>query len=403
MRGEFVKGYLANGMFAVCPSYMDILLDTVHRDKIETVSNDSVAPSHSYEKRGSMAIITVDGAMTKKNTWMNAICGGVVGYDTIASYITMAESDPEVATIVFNVDTPGGEVKGADEVGEMIFNSTKETVTFYNNLGASAGIWVFSASDKLYANETAMIGSIGVMAGYRQSEAPDGTVTMVSKNAKNKSCAINGDCADKIQARIDQTEEIFYARVMRNTGLSAEEIASKFGFGDVISAKEAEAAGFLDGVMSFSQLIAKLGATMPASAKIVTNPQKGRPMEFTKANFEALLAEKAELVSANEAEKAQVASALQEVEALKAEMVAKKEADMVEMEARVREAIECGVSADTAIEMLKAESADKASLIALREKQSTGGTVQIAQPEITHDAEAEALAAYAQSHKGRIK
>jgi len=126
-------------------------------------------------------------------------------------------------------------------------------------------------------------------------------------------------------------------------------------------------------------------------------------MEFTQANFEALLAEKAELVSANEAEKAKVASALQEVTALKAEMVAKQEADMVEMEARVREAIECGVSADTAIEMLKAESADKASLIALREKQSTGGTVQIAQPEITHDAEAEALAAYAQSHKGRIK
>jgi len=53
-----------------------------------------------------------------------------------------------VDTILFIVDTPGGDVAGVDNVGDKIFKTKLNTVTLYENLGASGGIWAFSASDK---------------------------------------------------------------------------------------------------------------------------------------------------------------------------------------------------------------------------------------------------------------
>lgn len=401
MRGEHVKAFLAGNYFAVCPSFLEMVVDTVNAGDIKSETINDVTPSHSYEVRGNLAIISIDGAMTKKNTFVNALCGGFASYDIIDQYITKAENDSAVDTILFNVDTPGGEVAGVDEVGELIYASTKHTVTFYNNLGASAGIWAFSSSKEIYANETALLGSIGVIAGYRQSGSGDGSVSIVSKNAKNKTCALNGDCAERIQARIDSLEEIFYSRVMRNTGFSAEQISKGFDFGSIITASEAQKMGFIKGITTLNSLINSLvkGATMPATeAKIASNSTEGTPMEFTQANFEALLAERDTLRATLEAAVAEGQNAMAEATAQAAERDA---AIQAETETRVREALAVGVDAETAIAMLNAESAEAASAIALTFKQSQGGTQQgeAEAPVVTESA----ILKYAQSNKGAIK
>ena len=279
MRADYIKQYLGQGIFAVCPRFMENIVDVVNSGEIAKETITEVTPAHSYTKENNVAIITVDGAMSKRNTWMNAMCGGFASYDIIGNYIDMAEKDKDIDTILFAIDTPGGEVAGVDEVGEKIFNSNKKTITHYSNLGASAGIWAFSASDEIYASETTLIGSIGVISGYYKEKENENKVVMVSKNAKNKNCSLNGNCEQKIQSRIDKIEDIFYSRVTRNTKLTKEEISSKFNFGDVVSAEEAKEIGFLKNVISFDALKKTLVVgTVPAKSKPVKSTFKEKNM-----------------------------------------------------------------------------------------------------------------------------
>jgi len=398
MRTQQIKNYLASGMFATCPSYMESLVETVNSGEIAKETIADVSPSHSYEALGNVAVISIDGAMTKKNTWMNAMCGGFTSYDILSEYISKAESNPAVDTILFNVDTAGGEVAGADEVGEQIFASSKKTVTFYNNLGASAGIWIFSASNEIYANRTAMIGSIGVMAGYRDADRDDSQVVLVSKNAENKNCSLNGDCKQKIQARIDDVEVIFYERVIRNTGLTKEAIAKSFQFGDVISATNAKEVGFIKEIVTFDVLLKSLQILEANPTVSDDNSKKfniGADMKFdrenlddTEANFNALVQNRTTMQGRNESLTVKLENAESALEASKGEidtLVASHEAQLSEAEGnfkaevvtRVEEAVTIGANIDTIVAMVNAGSAEEASKIAIDAKESKGASAKV--------------------------
>jgi ClpP class serine protease len=372
---------------------MENIIATVNSGEVARETITDVSPSHSYEEIGNIAVISVDGAMTKKNNWMNTMCGGFVSYDIITEYINRAENSAKIDTVLFNVDTAGGEVAGADETGERIFSSSKKTVTFYNNLGASAGIWVFSASKERYANRTALIGSIGVMAGYRDSKSDDSSVTLVSKNAQNKSCAINGDCKQKIQARIDDVEKIFYERVTRNTGLSAGEISSKFGYGDVVSAQDAKEIGFLKEVTTLNDLIKSLQTTVTVptvSDDKPVNLNQGADMKFDRENldeaeatFNILVANRDTLTARIERIEMQLQTATTALEArteeantLSARLSEAESTVRAEFGTRLNEAASLGVNMATAVAMVNASSPEEASILAIKAKESNGATVQ---------------------------
>lgn len=258
MRTQQIQKYLAEGVFAVCPRQLESIVALVNSGEIAKETVEDITESHSYDVKNGVAIISIDGATTKKNTWMNAMCGSMIGYDTIASYIDKAEMDEKVHTLLFDTDTVGGDVAGVDELGERIFNCQKRTVTFYSNIGASAGIWWGTASDEIFAGATAQLGSIGVMAGYYEPRDDDEKVVLVSRNAENKNCALNGDCKVKFQSRIDHIESIFFSRVTRNTYFTSEDIATNFNFGETISSQEALKIGFIQGITTLDALTKKL-------------------------------------------------------------------------------------------------------------------------------------------------
>jgi len=130
-------------------------------------------------------------------------------------------------------------------------------------------------------------------------------------------------------------------------------------------------------------------AAMPDNTKIA-NSIKGANMNFSQENFDILLSEKAtmseklteletkveENFAALEAKNAEMTVLKADMEAKLSEAIADKAKFEEEAQTRVREAFACGVNVDVAIEMLKAENADKASIIALRANQSNGGSHQ---------------------------
>lgn len=79
-----------------------------------------------------------------------------------------AEADPDVAGIVLRIDSPGGEVSPSDAVYHEITEFRKRTgrpvYASILGLGASGGYYIASAADRIFAQPTAVTGSIGVIA-----------------------------------------------------------------------------------------------------------------------------------------------------------------------------------------------------------------------------------------------
>jgi len=405
MRNKIFQAQMNGMAFALAPKYMSALMEMANTETPRLENSPTVIANNSveYQKLGDTAVISIEGGMYKKD--MSGMCMSVASYDQMVKAIDRAEADNSVKTMLFRVDTGGGAVDGADEVGERIFNSSKKTITFYENMGASGGIWVFSASDEVYASETTMLGSIGVVVSYMEDNEEEGKrIDIVSKNAENKRCSLNGDCKDKIQSMLDSYEDIFYARVMRNTGFSANKIKSVFNSGGMIFAKQAEENGFIKEVTTFDKLIKSInmGSTLVPSVSVnTTNIIQGADMTFdrndldaTEALFNTLVANKTTMDNRNDTLKVELQTVTTALEA-KTEEMTKLEASHTEKlseaegkiasakeetETRIGEAVASKVSVEVALKMVQADTAENASKIALEAKQSDGGTFQTEVP-----------------------
>jgi len=410
---------------------MEAFIGVINSGAPSAVAPTEVAHnSVEYQEVNNVAVISVDGGMAKKG--MSGMCTSIASYDQIVKAIHTAEANDAVNTIVFRVDTPGGDVSGVDEVGDMIFNSKKRTITFYENMGASAGVWAFSAADEIHASETTLIGSIGVIATYMEApENPDAPkqVAIVSKNAANKSCSLKGDCKEKMQTMLDTYEAMFYARVERNTGFDAERIKTTFNNGDVIFANQAKEAGFIKSVTTFAALLDNLvGLSYNVNPKSVPSASRGGKdtilnqganmtfdrddLDATEQAFKVLVANRDTLTNRNATLGVQIETLTADLEAKTEELSGltasfeeklteaegKLSAYKAEAEVRIAEAIAMGVSAEVAVQMLNAETPEAASNLAIAAKQSTGAVHQ------EGDAPKQsALLAYAEKNKGSIK
>lgn len=270
-RGAYIKADLLNQPFILCPAkmqtYMNVLSDGAMKTDQVGVANNNVV----YTVVDNIAVIAIDGAMYKKE--FRGACGeSVVAYPNIVKAIDIAESDNNIDTILFRVDTGGGSVAGAEEVRFRIKNSPKKTITFYENLGASGGIWIFTASDEIYAAPTTWLGSIGVVVAYEEEdeETKNKKIELVSKNAPNKRCATNGDCREKMQIMIDEIEKDFFMVLEENTGFNQEQLVEIFQNGGIIKAEIAKEKGFIKDIRQFSVLLGDIksnkGVRMPGTS-----------------------------------------------------------------------------------------------------------------------------------------
>ncbi len=358
-RGDMFKSRLAGELFMLNKSTLNALTTIGDVDMIETAKNEVL-----YDEFANVAVISIDGGLSKKTE--HGLCMSVYGYDTIAQHLSVAEANSKIDTVVFRVDTPGGHVSGADDLEDRIYKSPLKTITMYENLGASAGIYVFSASDEIYATKTTELGSIGVLATIPISQDEPTHLAVVSSNAENKVCDMDNGCFESLQVKLDTHESMFLATVSKNTGLSRDTIISGFNNGDTIFAKDALELGFLNGITTFHEL---MGSTIPtATSKNLANTRQRNNMEVNEENFNAIVEENTVFKAANHtlsARNTNLQVELDDALAINAVAVETAETVKADMHTRLLEAKAQNVSIDTVMDMINATTAEDSSKIAL--------------------------------------
>lgn len=120
-------------------------------------------PSRGYQDysivRDNVALIELNGPLMK---YSSSLSGGT---STVAvrRQIRNAVEDEQVASILMVVDSPGGTVAGTFDLVDEVAKAAKRKPlwAYIEDLGASAAYAVASQARAVYANRTAIVGSIG--------------------------------------------------------------------------------------------------------------------------------------------------------------------------------------------------------------------------------------------------
>jgi signal peptide peptidase SppA len=129
---------------------------------IDTETGQPYVPQ--MEVFGSIAIIPVQGVLGKKLSMLDLYCGGC-DYAHISEFIEMAASDPEIKSVIFDFDSPGGQAKGAPECAEQVakLSAIKSTIAFTDGMLCSAAYFLGSQCGEILATRTSTVGSIGTI------------------------------------------------------------------------------------------------------------------------------------------------------------------------------------------------------------------------------------------------
>lgn len=196
--------------------------------------------------------------------------GGVLG-DTMVDDLKLAcrqaAADKNVAAVVLNIDSPGGEVTASDIIYNAVreLNETKPVVVHMGSLAASGGYYVACGGRYLMATPTTITGSIGVIIStlnYKDLFGKVGLDSVVFKSGKFKdllsgSRDMTPEEIEYVQGLVMETYERFVGIVADSRGLDRQALVSGVADGRIISGKNALEEKLIDGLGYIEDAYAK--------------------------------------------------------------------------------------------------------------------------------------------------
>jgi ClpP class serine protease len=262
-------------------------------DALAAKLGQPLTTSRTVTVRDGVAIVPVIGPLFRYANMFTEI-SGATSIQQLALDFQAAVDDPSVNAIILEIDSPGGQVSGISEFAAQIRQASafKPVKAYVSDLAASAGYWLASAADSIIVNNTARLGSIGVVMQTTIDEA-DNSIKFISSQSPNKQADPSSDSGKlQYQKMVNDLAEVFINTVADYRGVTREEVIANFGMGGVMIAEEAINAGMADSFGSLEFLISALsnGRTyLPQSRGLLT---------MNKITKETLAAEAPDLLKA---------------------------------------------------------------------------------------------------------
>lgn len=206
-----------------------------------------------------------------------------------------AVHDRDVETIVLVIDSPGGAIAGTQELANEVKQAAmvKPVIAQIVDMGASAAFWVASQATMIFANEPALVGSIGTFAVIEDfsgmMEEMKVKIHVVSsggiKGVGVDGSPVTDEFLDDILENVMGLNEFFLNALAEGRKMPRERV-NELADGRVHLAVKAQALGLLDGVQSLDETI--MG--------IVSQRSSGRARE--RATIERLQDQRIAMISA---------------------------------------------------------------------------------------------------------
>ncbi len=203
----------------------------------------------------SIGIIYIEGAIAGGHS-SSSLYGSTLGSDTILALIREAERDPSIRALVLRINSPGGTVAAADDIAVELhkFRRTgRKVLTSMSDVAASGAYWVAANTDKIWASQGTMTGSIGVIWEIARLEGlykKLGIEFEVIKSGpyKDMGSAARGLQEEErkiLQAMVDDTYDQFITTILGGRKISREDLL-KIADGRVLTGRQAKQLGLVD-------------------------------------------------------------------------------------------------------------------------------------------------------------
>lgn len=255
--------------WAILPESLHQLLEIATRehvpdfDAVEARRSRRMDGNERVKIRNGVAVLDITGPIFRYADVFTMV-SGATAISTLARDFTAVIEDPNVSSILLNIDSPGGEVAGINEFAQMVFEgrSRKPVIAYIDGYGASAAYWIASAAEEIVADKTALIGSIGVVAAVPNPDSKSARdVQFVSSQSPKKRPNPNTESGkEQLQAMVDDLAEVFVSTVARNRSTDIDTVLAEFGQGAVLVGEKAVVAGLADRIGSFESLLAEMAS-----------------------------------------------------------------------------------------------------------------------------------------------
>lgn len=257
-RPWLITGDALDSLMAVADRQGDV-------EALETRLGRALDNTRSVTVRDGVAVIPVTGPIFRYANLFTEI-SGATSTQVLATDFQTAFDDPAIKAIIPVFDTPGGEATGINELGDLIYNmrGRKPVVAYVSGMAASAGYWIASAADEVVVDDTAQLGSVGVVLNLvkREDRPGEKSYEIVSSNAPNKRPDMETEVGRaQLQTRTDELANVFLDKVARNRGIPREEVNDRFRQGGIATGALAIEAGMADRLGSLESLIAELAGS----------------------------------------------------------------------------------------------------------------------------------------------
>ena len=187
----------------------------------------------------------------------------------LAAVEALAENDDARAVIV-HIDSPGGTVAGGESLHRALryVSERKPVVAVLDGLATSAAYMVAIAADRIYARESTLTGSVGVVlrtAEISRLLETIGVRTRTFRSGGLKSVPdpmepVSPQAAAAAQGLIDEVYAMFRDLVLERRGLAS---AEEFADGRVFTGRRAVEAGLVDEIGGQRAALAWLEGRIP--------------------------------------------------------------------------------------------------------------------------------------------
>lgn len=213
-------------------------------------------------KNGYVAVIRIDGPITGGRDAGSVINGtnGVTS-ESLMKQFQSARKDPNAKAILVRINSPGGSTGATQEVAEemdKIRSSGKPIIISMGDMCASAGYWLASKGNYIFATPATITGSIGVYMDYTNIE--DLMNKLGIKNEKIKSGAhkdilsmyrpMTADEREMIQSMVDDIYNQFVQTVADGRKMDESKVR-KIADGRILTGKQAQDLGLVDAMGNY--------------------------------------------------------------------------------------------------------------------------------------------------------
>jgi protease IV len=187
-----------------------------------------------------------------------------IGSDDLREALRIAERDDQISAVVLRIDSPGGSALASEAMWQAVrrCERTKPVIVSIGSMAASGGYYLASASETIYADPTAIVGSIGVVGGKFVLHDMFGKIGLSTTTFERGANAglFSSDAPWTPQQRkmvhdwMHQTYEQFTTRVMTTRKGKIKEI-DKVARGRIFLAEQAKDLGMVDAIGGVSDAI----------------------------------------------------------------------------------------------------------------------------------------------------